>query len=183
MTEQLALIPGAVPRPLINVCRAAKLSPCGRHRYSLERIWDPDGTRVCWIMANPSTAGSVVDDATIRRCIDFSHRWGHGRLEVVNLCSWRATDPRDVDCAIRQRGLHVVSGGGENLRAIRRARRRADVVVAAWGNCLGRAVEPLVAALLAEPVGPPLMCLGQTKSGAPRHPVRVGKLQQLEPWP
>ena len=58
--------------------RRAVLSGDREYRYSLERIWQPLKPRVLWLMLNPSTADENFDDATIRRCVGFSQRWGFG---------------------------------------------------------------------------------------------------------
>jgi hypothetical protein len=67
-----------------------------RHRYLLTRIWDKATPPVCFIMLNPSTADHHRDDPTIKRCMGFARRWGHGGIQVVNLFAYRATDPKEL---------------------------------------------------------------------------------------
>ena len=66
----------------------------GAYRYRLWREWDVSKPSVTFVMLNPSTAGAKDDDPTIRRCLSFARSWGFGRLEVVNLCAYRATSPK-----------------------------------------------------------------------------------------
>lgn len=139
---------------------AASFSRDGRYRYSLRRAWG-EGPIAAWVLLNPSTADAKRDDPTIRRCIDFSRRWGFGALEVVNLFALRATEP-----SVLRRARDPV--GPRNDRAISRAMERADAVVAAWGahGAWGeRASE--VRRLL--PAG--TLALGVTARGEPAHPL------------
>jgi len=142
--------------------RGATLSPCGRYRYALWRRFGP-GTEVVFIGLNPSTADASHDDPTIRRCIGFARRWGHGRLTVVNLFAWRATDPSDLRAAEEP-------VGPDNMTTLQAAIARADQVIPCWGH-LGdlHGQDQIVRRML--PSG--ARCLGFTKSGQPRHPLFV----------
>jgi len=88
-------------RPLPEIeYRDALFSVDGKYRWYLERRWagaDFRSPYVLWCMLNPSTADAFVDDATIRRCVGFTDDWGFGRLVVVNLYAYRATNPRDLE--------------------------------------------------------------------------------------
>ena len=74
--------------------RGAELSGCGRYRYKLWRIWDPDLPPILFVMLNPSTADANSDDRTIRRCVAFAKRDGFGGLLVGNLFAYRTPYPR-----------------------------------------------------------------------------------------
>ena len=78
-----------------NNC-GATISPCGKYRFGLHRIWDRSKPFVYFVMHNPSTADSLLDDPTIRRCIGFAKSWGYGGIYVGNLYSYRATDPKEL---------------------------------------------------------------------------------------
>ena len=107
--------------------RDARLSKCGRYRWSLTRCWaGGDGRTVCFVMLNPSTANAHVDDPTIRRCIRFARDWGYSKLVVRNLFAIRATKPRDLLV------LENPTGGRSGNQSLARA-NGADVIVAAWG--------------------------------------------------
>ena len=145
--------------------RTAILDPTGRYRYSLTRTWDPDAPRACFCLLNPSTADATRDDPTLRRCLGYARRWGFGSVEIVNIFALRATDPREL-----KRARDPI--GPRNDAAIRRAARRATLVVAGWGahgnlHERGDAVRTILASLLDADV----VALGLTKSGHPRHPL------------
>ncbi|MEM7756053.1 MAG: DUF1643 domain-containing protein [Planctomycetota bacterium] len=153
-----------------------KLEP---YRLSLRRRWS-HGNRACWILLNPSTAEARPNgenDPTIRRCIGFSKTLGFGSMILVNIFAARATFPADL-----KRMKHPVSEGGgpANDRAIRRAVRTADTVIAAWGNHgthLGRSDR--VRQML---TGTDIFCLGVTNLGEPKHPLYLAADTPLVPF-
>lgn len=180
--------------------REAVMSEDGRYRYRLDRQWRPglalghtlDGRRVLWVMFNPSTADGHSDDATLNRCYGFSRGWGAAGLTVVNLFAWRTHNPKrligmtlddatgpDCDGSIMA-ALHPTACGID---------MPVGLVVMAWGAgpSTGRLVEqraPVVARLLDRPAmsRPPVMCLGRTGGGQPRHPLYTRADTQLEPF-
>lgn len=143
----------------------ARFSPDRVYRYRLERVVAPFATgRVCFIMLNPSTADETQDDPTIRRCMDYTKRWGYRRLVVVNLFAYRATDPRVL------RKVPDPSGP-ENDHEIVEAAQAAELVVGAWGAHGGwRNTGRNVTALLRSR-GVTVKALGLTKGGEPVHPL------------
>ncbi len=152
----------------------AEISDCGTYRYSLSREWsDGEGT-VLWIMLNPSTADSCLNDPTIRRCIGFSRAWGAKRLEVRNLFAYRATDPKAM-IAAHASGVDVVGNTSDvlfpNDRRILEAAERASRIICAWG------AEPFAkhrAKFIMRMLGHlKLECLGLTKNKDPKHPLYV----------
>jgi hypothetical protein len=161
----------------------AHISPCGRYRYWLSRVWNDKIQPVCWIMLNPSTADHTQDDPTIRRCMAFARAWGAGGIYVVNLFAYRATNPAELRKVSDPVGL-----GNNNWAILCNAGvamgcERRHAVVAAWGAhgaYQGRGQE--VAALLRER-GVALQCLGLTRQGQPRHPLYVRADQPLVPFP
>lgn len=151
---------------------AAGVSPCGRFRYWLTRTWDTAAPLVCFVMLNPSRADAETDDPTVRRCCAFARGWGAGGIAVVNLLAYRTPYPHEL--------LSVPDPvGPENDRWIRtwtEGRR----VIAGWGAAAryARGRDREVLALLA---GRRVECLGVTRDGSPRHPVRLRA--DLEPVP
>jgi len=43
-------------------------SDCERYRYALTRVWDDAGTKVHFVMLNPSTATEVQNDPIHAKC-------------------------------------------------------------------------------------------------------------------
>ena len=158
--------------------RTAVLSDCGTYRYQLVREWG-DGDRVCWVMLNPSTADAQQDDPTIRRCINFTERWGGGSIVVVNLYAWRTSSPAELRSAIR---AGRDAQGPENTEWVRKSLAESELAVGAWGVngswYLGERVR-----LAALDVGLTLQCLGTTLSRCPKHPLYLPKTASVRPWP
>lgn len=143
------------------------------YRYTLHRRWAPRGRRVCFCLLNPSTADEYKLDPTLTRCLGYAQRWGFSAMETVNIFALRSTDPK----GLRE---HDEPIGPGNDRAIRKAARRADLVVAGWGShgaLFDRGTQ--VAELLTKLCEP--VCLGLTNAGAPKHPLYLRK--DLEPIP
>lgn len=165
-----------------EMAKSAILSTCGRYRFFLERAWAPGLGTCCWIMLNPSTADADVDDATVRKCIGFSDRWGYGRIVIVNLYAYRARDPKELKGVgksqtdwetpqMRKHGIDLAIGRGNNAhiaRAIQGARR----VVVAWGNNATQHRANTVLQMDAF-LGKRVWFLGLTKSRQPRHPLML----------
>jgi hypothetical protein len=165
----------------------AVVSEDGKYRY---RLWRNFGKfrplfshkrypppnqekRVLWIMLNPSTADGKEDDPTVRRCMGFAYRWGYGGIEVVNLYAFRATQP-DV---LKECGQSVDIVGPQNNQYICQALEDESIgkVVVAWGRALrafaiGR-IHEVVEIIQHQEKQPE--CLGFTRGGEPRHPLRV----------
>ena len=131
------------------------------------------GPPICWIGLNPGTGDREGRyRPTLQRMVDRSVHLGMGRFILVNLFSWRATDPRDLRAAAAA-GHDII--GSDTDRVIADAVRGAAVVVAAWGHygtLLSRERQVLDTI-------PDLMCVGLTAKGHPRHPLYVPAAQPL----
>ena len=146
--------------------------PMPLYRYVLWRRWDKSKPRMIFIMLNPSTADAEIDDATIRVCMGRAARMGYGGVRVINLFGWRATNPRELEtCADpigeADRYLETHHGTGD------------EMTIAAWGDgglLKGRRRERFREALniLCIDYAVRLYCLGLTKAGQPKHPLRIG---------
>lgn len=165
----------------------AEISSCQRFRYLLTRSWAGSlaGIRwVCFVGCNPSTADALDDDPTIRREVGFARAIGATALVKVNLCPRRETRPDRLrlddltaEEAIQMREtnarwLRHAAGLGRSYRGIG--------VVAAWGAApaIVRAEIPLAMQAL----GAPLLCLGVTKDGSPRHPLYLPRTAAPVEW-
>lgn len=149
----------------------AVISDDGRYRYQLQRELDPNDKKIClFVMLNPSTADGMTDDPTLRRCKTFATAWGYGRLEVVNLFSLRATNPKDLYAA-----LPADVYGPDHWPHFLTAVDRAHLVICGWGaEKAAEAPGPTMVRFLTNyrgGAGP--MCLGTTRNGSPRHPLYV----------
>lgn len=150
---------------------SAVISPCGLYRYRLSRLTRVSYDKtVAFIGVNPSTADATVDDATVRKWIGFASRWGFGRIEVVNLFAFRATD-------VRKLAGEADPIGPLNDTYIEEALCEADLVVPCWGSCdkLPKSlryraldIDHAVRHSLAK-----AKCLGRTKGGDPLHPLML----------
>ena len=150
----------------------ATLSADRAYRYLLTRRWG-DGPAMTWIMLNPGTADAAHDDPTIRRCVAFARREGCEAIGVVNLFALRAAGPR---------GLRLSPDpAGPGNDGFLLARPAASCVAAAWGALGGlRGRSDQVRGMLA---GVPLLCLGVTSAGEPRHPLYVRSDAPFVPLP
>lgn len=143
-----------------------------RYRYTLWREWDQALPQFIVIGLNPSTADETQDDPTIRRCIGFAKREGCGKLVMLNLFAFRATQPREMFAAMDPEGEYadaVLRGYADDPRTSR--------VVAAWGV---HGTPERVAAVAA--LFPEIQCFGRTRNGSPRHPLYLPSDAQLEPF-
>jgi len=155
--------------------RDAVISPCGKYRYLLKRIWAEKRGLVCVIGHNPSTADADTDDPTIRREIRFVERLGYGGLLKVNWSAYRATDPKELT-----KVPDAEIAGPGNLDWVKAALSDSVVRIAAWGVVrkeFRSHVEEVK--YTAQRLGFQLMCFGRTKDGFPRHPLYVRASEPL----
>lgn len=155
----------------------ADLSDCGTYRYRLGRLWDEGPTDV-WVMLNPSTADARVDDPTIRRCIGFSKGWDAGSLIVVNLFALRATDPAEL----AKHPEPVGPNNDEHLAMVAaKAQQFGGRVIAAWGaHPMAARRADAVHRVLRQQA--PVLAMGTSKAGAPRHPLYLKGNTMPRPW-
>lgn len=139
----------------------------GNYRYTLYRRWERHGFTILWVMLNPSTADDKFEDATIRRCIDFSDRWGYGAMYVGNLNPYRSTNPN----LVQEMPIEIALLNTNHLVDMVNL---SDKVVCAWGT-MGLTKPPAF-------LGANTWHLGLTKEGYPKHPLRLSKDTTLTPW-
>jgi hypothetical protein len=165
--------------PGVGVEGVARFSDDGVYRYELRRRWG-DGPLALWCGLNPSTADADHEDPTTRRIRGFSEREGMGGYVLVNLFAYRATDPNLLPLVQHPIGLP------ENRRTVDMWLHdpAVELVVAAWGAFLPRSHRQHPDTFMVSAVGADrqVMCLGETKSGAPRHPLYIRKDARLVPY-
>jgi len=130
--------------------RQAAFSPCGRHRWWLERRWDLQRPRLLFIGLNPSRADDQRDDLTLR------------------ITASRAVLPRSQE--------PVGAGNDAWMRERVASLQPGDAVWLGWGNGGGwLARDRVVLALLqgALHADTPLLAVALTAAGQPRHPLYV----------
>jgi len=154
----------------------ATYSPCEKYRYHVWYEWDERLPTLAFLMLNPSTATAETLDPTVTRCKTRAERGGFGRLEIINLFAWRATDPKEMK-------KHSDPVGPENDHWILETVAKADKTIAGWGNhgahC-GRSDEILEQ--LREH-GLKLHALKVTGQGHPQHPLYLGYGARPIPFP
>jgi hypothetical protein len=120
---------------------------------------------------NPSTADEETDDHTIRRCIGFAKSWGYGGIYMLNLFAFRATQPADM-----KKAEDPVGPDNDNLLAAYQI--TTAKTVACWGthgSYLGR--DKSVTSFMGA-----LYCLGTTRDGHPKHPLRLRADTKLQSY-
>ncbi len=140
--------------------KGAHFSDCRIYRYSLWRIWDDTKPYVMFIGLNPSTADEIENDRTINRCIHYARQWGYGGIYMANLFAFRTKSPKVMKAA-------TDPIGPDNDDWLKKLARKAEIVVAAWGDdgaFLERSTN--VRKLI-----PNLNCLKVNNSGEPAHPL------------
>lgn len=159
-----------------EIVKGATMSGCSQYRYVLTRQWSV-APALPFIMLNPSTATGALDDPTIRRCMGFARREGAGGIIVGNLFGLRATDPREL-------ALAADPFGPDNEQYLWEIACKANTnhmpIVCAWGekgDLMGAARRAMGLMVLAMA---PMVCLGRTAHGQPRHPLYVAGDQLLE---
>lgn len=158
-----------------------------KYRYWLERKLPPDCTKrppgavATWIMLNPSTATSEVDDPTIRRIKGFSQRGGYTRMIVVNLFPLRATDPNVL--RTHPDPFDILNDHNRNAwnAAVDAAEASRGLIVCAWGSNGG--LRQAARNFLAHFPNTPMWHLGLCANGHPKHPLYLPKESAIRFWP
>ena len=155
-----------------NLNRGATFSKCKIYRYRLWRIWDAKKPTVLFIMLNPSTAGSTMDDPTIKRCIGFAKSWGYGGLYVGNLFAYRSTQPK---------GLLKLNDaeGKQNQTHLLEMSKLCKIGVCAWGN--QSIINKIIPNYQLKNLSIPLFYIELSKGGTPKHPLYLNS--NLRPKP
>ena len=156
----------------------SQFSACRRYRYALWRLWDCSLKTVRFVGLNPSTANEYENDMTITKEIGFAKRWGYGGIYKLNLYAYCATDPSEM--------IQADDPVGPNNDATFNYFRRHDALwVACWGSSVPTRLRPnlqyqsrIDRAL--NSIDGPVMCLGRTADGSPKHTSRLAYETKLE---
>lgn len=145
-----------------------------KYRYILWRTWNVRLPYLVWIMLNPSKADEIRNDATVRRCMGFAKAWGFGGIEIYNLFAYVTTYPDFLRKVLDPVGLK----NDDLIRGIPKDRK----VVIAWGNIPRLELFNDRAQSVLKLLNRDVQCLGCTKDGNPRHPVRLANVTTLQSW-
>lgn len=157
-----------------NTYSGAIFSDNRTHRYVLWRKWQIHGKHVMFIGLNPSRANEVKNDLTITKLIHFAKSWGYGGIYMTNLFSIIEPDSGFIKTLTNENYKSYIRTETESW--LDHVWGRSEETVFCWGNFPNiqfRAEE------IIKRFGP-AMCFGKTKSGAPKHPVRLGYSTKLE---
>jgi hypothetical protein len=152
----------------------------GDYRYVLWRqLGERARGRVLWVMLNPSTADAETNDATVRKVMGFSTRWGFSEARIVNLYALRSRDPKALK-------THPAPIGPLNDSYIASESAAAEMVVTAWGQNaeLNRAVDVLRILQVGRDGNQGIFTLGRCGgvAGHPKHPLMLGYDTRLDPF-
>lgn len=101
------------------------LSDNEEYRYKLTRSWDGNKPNATVVMLNPSKADMLITDRTVMNVSNYLVQNGYGSLTVVNLFSYRTTDPKYLN----QRDEIREALNDEYLS---QAFADSDVIIVAW---------------------------------------------------
>ncbi len=153
--------------------KSASFSARREHRYSLIRIWNPNGGKILpWIGLNPSKADENENDRTIRRCISFSQKNGYDGLVMLNLFSLVSTKPKaaiaNPEHNSPENDFHLKIHLWQNTKA-----------VICWGNSVKnlKGKDLKVLKLIKKP-----LCLGINKDSTPKHPLYINRNIKFKPY-
>lgn len=153
----------------------------GRFRYILRRTFVGVNAphRLC-VWMNPSTAGAVDDDASIRIGMSYARRWDDGGIVVINVMDLVLTDstklPKDRAQAVGPMHWDYV----DQVLAQDHGYLRRDVLCG-WGDAgAGPLADQMLRRLRINGHEP--HTLGLTKSGNPGHPLRKSLALKLVPF-
>jgi hypothetical protein len=168
------------------ISREAYFSDDGLYRYWLGRDWGlrrfSDGREpyVLWVGHNPSKAGTVEDDPTVRKEVGFTQRAGFCRYIKVNVMDFVATVPGEL---LRS---DVKPRSPNNLDLVGALADRAVMIVCCWGRVERKLsyIAEETAQLLYRLKPSALWCLGTNQDGSPKHPLYLPYAMRFEKfWP
>src|SRR5579863_4206198 len=158
----------AMKQARLLVASGAEFSGQRTWRYDLWRIWnwgDPIATFIC---LNPSTADEDANDPTVERLERRARMWGYGGVRVLNIFSYRSTDPEAL--LTLPDPLYAV-GPLNDQRILARAKEAAIMVICAWGGHKSAKVRGPQVENMLRAAGVKLHALKLNADGSPQHPL------------
>jgi hypothetical protein len=147
------------------------------YRYRLKSTWDETKPHAMFIMMNPSTADSEVNDRSVAKCERFARTWDYGGIYVGNTFAYRATDKEHL------RGIPDPVGLDNDKHLIEMA-KLAKIVIFAYGQPGHRRLQdqgPRLAKLLIDKgVKPYVLKLSNDRT--PCHPLYLCKNSKPVEW-
>jgi len=191
----MIILNNRIHKALTDPVRTAMFSDDLRHRFYLDIIWDQSIPPLVCIGLNPSTADHNKDDPTLRKVQGFARRWGKGGVRMLNVYTYRSTDPRGLkqvedpvvevigwDLA-REVNAHYIEAP---LRQTCKAYNGQQIVVlCAWGTKGGQKAEYISEcfhSMKRSGCNLLTMCLRTTKDGHPEHPLYVPYETEPKVW-
>lgn len=154
---------------------SAEFSLNKEHRYQLTRnIIQPHGTPpliIGFCGVNPSIAGAVTNDHTIRKLMEFGRLHGATKIVIFNAFTRIATDVRELANAEFPNDFTANEW-------VRSSCAYCDIVVPMWGS-RAKVPERLRSRFdevlrMFDIYQVPLRCFGITRNGDPMHPLMLG---------
>jgi hypothetical protein len=161
-----------------NLVSSASFSLDRLYRYWLVREWDADLGTLAVVGLNPSIADEKNNDPTVSRCISWAFRLGYGRLLMLNMFAYCATEPRELWWQRDTRHIDI-TGGLRNCRTMLEGycqQFEAKQIIAAWGKGGSTRQE-----LFREGAWR-LDCFRKNQDGSPAHPLYLPYTLKPQPW-
>lgn len=132
-----------------------------------------------FMMLNPSKAGEVENDPTIRKCCGFATRWGYSGIVVANLIPLVSTNPWNLP--------YWNGPFHDNDQYIEDMLSECSRTVVAWGSqpkdlCRKISLSAYIYHFMGLAGDRQLYCIGLTKSGYPLHPSRAAYTTAMQEW-
>lgn len=146
---------------LFDSGKGAEFSECGKYRYKLWRIWNPELPLAMCIGLNPSTANCDTDDPTINNLKRILSTLGYGGFYMMNLFAWISSKPEDL--------LICPDPLGDNDKKLKEVEILCGEVIVCWGR-FKQAADRIKQVL---PNYPNAKCFGFNQNGTPMHPLAL----------
>jgi hypothetical protein len=145
------------------------------YRWRFDR-WSA-GPSLTWVGLNPGTGDrDGTQRPTLRRMVSISRQEGYAGLSIVNLFGFRTARPRDLRSV-----TDPVGSDNDVVVASTTSGANTDRTVVCWG--VGGSWRDRGSHVAHALITTPMVCLGVTAHGEPRHPLYVRADASLVPWP